>query len=114
MAISTNVIDCVHGRPAVGVGVRLERRVDATWSAEATGCTGTDGTVANWSPEPAGRTGRGVYRLRFDSGLYFATLGIAPMYPEVVIVFAVGEQAEDCSVTLLLGPYAYATFRGTR
>lgn len=112
MAINVSVIDASHGRPAVGVDTRLERRVDADWDSQGGGRTDVDGQWAEWSPNRA--PARGVYRLLFDAGRYFAALGIVPFYPEVSIVFAVSDPDQNCHLTLLLGPHAYTAFRSTR
>jgi 5-hydroxyisourate hydrolase len=114
MPLTTHVTDCAHGQPAAGVTVRLERRVDDDWAPRAVGATAGDGRVIDWSPEPLSRLDRGVYRLVFDSGGYFAALGIAPFHPEVVVVFAVADPDADYHVPLLLAPHGFATFRGNR
>lgn len=114
MAISTYVIDHLHGRPAEGVNVQLERRTDATWSRLAAGHTDADGEVTDWGTEPLLRPKPGLYRLVYDAAGYFATLGMMAFYPEVVVVFAVFDPDEPYEIPLLLGPYGYATFRGHR
>ena len=91
----------------------MERRDEIAWELFASGSTGVDGHVADWYPVAPKRPDRGVYRLLFDSGRYFAALGIAPFHPEVTIQFVVADPDADQHVPLLLGPYAYATFRGT-
>jgi 5-hydroxyisourate hydrolase len=93
--------------------VRLERRGESTWDSYAHGSTGTDGHVAEWVPQTPKRVDRGVYRLVYDSGSYFAALGIASFHPQVAIEFLVGDD-DVCHVPLLLGPHAYATFRSNR
>jgi 5-hydroxyisourate hydrolase len=111
MTISTRVIDSVHGRPAVGVPVRLERREGNEWQAAATGSTGPDGRVSDWCPPI--KADLGVYRLVFDTASYFATLGIAAFYPEVSTVFLVSETDMDYSLPLLIGPHAYTAYRSS-
>jgi 5-hydroxyisourate hydrolase len=111
MAISTHVTDYAHGRPAVGVGVQLERMEGAGWTDQAAGSTGPDGLVVNWLPRPCDRPKPGVYRLTFDAARYFATLGIVPFHPVVIIVFVVSDPDDDLEVRLVLGPYGYMTFR---
>lgn len=103
MAIHTHVIDSAQGRPAVGVGIRLERRGDTAWDGQTTGSTGIGGLVVDWSPRQVTHPPRGVYRLTFDVGRYFAALGIAPLFPEVTVVFPVSDPDEDFHLTLLLG-----------
>jgi 5-hydroxyisourate hydrolase len=114
MAIHAQVIDSAHGGPAVGVGTRLTLCVDGGWSNEVRGSTGADGRVVDWSPPQRRRPARGLYRLLFDAGHYFAALGIATLYPEVTIVFAVSDPDDDCHLTLLLGPHSYTAFHSNR
>jgi 5-hydroxyisourate hydrolase len=112
MTLSTHVLDATLGRPAAGVGVRLERRGDdGTWSALATGRTGDDGRLAGWLPE--GEPRPGVYQLVFDTGGYFAGRGVPTLYPQVAITFEVDGEARHYHLPLLLSPFSYSTYRGS-
>ncbi|GII76104.1 5-hydroxyisourate hydrolase [Sphaerisporangium rufum] len=107
MSLSTHVLDSGTGRPAEGVAVRLrsgDRLV-------AEGVTDQDGRLRDWLP--AGEPGPGVHHLVFDTGAYFARAGVATFYPEVVVAFTVADPAEHLHVPLLLGPFAYSTYRGS-
>jgi 5-hydroxyisourate hydrolase len=108
VAISTRVSDSIHGRPAAGVAISLERRVDEGWRPVASGGTGRIGTVEEW-PAPFDLE-PGVYRLTFDIAGYFATLGLEAFYPEATTVFVVPELNRNYEVSLLIGPYSYATY----
>ena len=107
MTISTHVLDAALGCPAAGVAVRLE---DATGSALGEAVTDDDGRVADLAP---GSLAVGDYRLRFDTGGYFAASGRDAFYPEVVVAFTVADAAERYHVPLLLSPFAYSTYRGS-
>ena len=104
--LSTHVLDTTLGRPAAGIRVGLE---SASGSDLGDGVTDADGRIGGIGPE---RLGPGNYRLRFDSGAYFAGLGVAGFYPEVVVTFAV-EGEGHFHVPLLLSPYGYSTYRGS-
>ena len=107
MTLSTHVLDTTLGRPAVGVAVRLEA-LDGTLLDEAR--TDADGRVADLAgahPQPA------AYRLRFDTGGYFAATGREGFYPEVVVAFRIAEPQQHYHVPLLLSPFAYSTYRGS-
>lgn len=104
--LSTHVLDTSLGRPAAGVRVALESESGGELGE---GVTDADGRVGTLGPE---RLGAGDYRLRFDSGAYFTSLGIAAFYPEVVVTFSV-EGDEHFHVPLLLSPYGYSTYRGS-
>lgn len=107
--ISTHVLDTAFGKPAVGVGVALERASDN--AVVGSGTTDGDGRVTDLvsSETPLSQ---GVYRLRFDVGPYFAAARRTAFYPEVVIVFRVTGDAHY-HVPLLLSPFGYSTYRGS-
>jgi 5-hydroxyisourate hydrolase len=104
--LSTHVLDAALGRPAVGVPVTL----GTPGGAEHTGVTDHDGRIAELL---AGPLTAGTYRLRFDTGAYWAAAGQHGFYPEVVIAFTVSDGAGHYHVPLLLSPYAYSTYRGS-
>jgi 5-hydroxyisourate hydrolase len=106
--VSTHVLDTARGAPAVGIAVALER-VAVEVEPIASGVTDSDGRVANLGPE--GLDG-GTYRLRFDTRAYYAESNTGAFFPEVVVVFDVGDQ-EHYHVPLLLSPFAYSTYRGS-
>ena len=101
--VTTHVLDAVLGRPAAGVGVRLER-ADGTVVAESR--TDDDGRVGD-----LGAPGAGDHRLVFATGDWFAEQGRETFYPEVVVTFTLGEGRHH--VPLLLSPFAYSTYRGS-
>jgi 5-hydroxyisourate hydrolase len=105
--VTTHVLDSARGRPASGVGVRLE---SADGAEVATGRTDDDGRIADLGPSDLAA---GAYRLVFDTSGYFAATGQRAFYPEVVIAFTVDDPAEHYHVPLLLAPYAYSTYRGS-
>ena len=106
MTLSTHVLDAARGRPAAGVRVRLEA-ADGTELAAAS--TDADGRVASFAAD----SGTGTYRLRFDTGAYFAATQQAGFYPEVVLTFSVTDPQQHYHVPLLLSPFAYSTYRGS-
>ena len=105
-AVTTHVLDAAHGRPAVGVAVRLEH---VAGDVVATTETDSDGRARDLGPEslPAGD-----YRLVFDTGAWFAATDRTTFYPEVVVTFTVGADGHY-HVPLLLSPFAYSTYRGS-
>jgi 5-hydroxyisourate hydrolase len=106
MGISTHVLDAVHGRPAVGLAVRLERLDGDRWIDLASELTDEDGRIPNLATISA----PGVYRLIFATEDY---LDVATFYPEVSITVRVTDPAAHHHVPLLLSPYAYSTYRGS-
>ena len=55
----------------------------------------------------------GVYRLRFDTGAYFAARSIPTFFPEAVLTFVIDDVDRHYHVPLLLSPFAYSTYRGS-
>jgi 5-hydroxyisourate hydrolase len=107
MTVSTHVLDAALGRPAAGVPVRLDGP-DGSFAVDAV--TDADGRVAQLARTPLEP---GEYRLRFDTGAYFAASGHDVFYPEVVVTFHIADPAQHYHVPLLLSPFAYSTYRGS-
>ncbi|WP_426997138.1 hydroxyisourate hydrolase [Pseudarthrobacter sp. N5] len=107
--VTTHILDTGAGRPAAGVAVVLYTHDGGSWRQLAGGTTDADGRAKDLGPEqlPAGK-----YRLNFDTGTYYASLGTATFFPEVDLVFEV-TGSEHYHVPLLLSPFAYSTYRGS-
>lgn len=111
-AITTHVLDTARGRPAPGVPVSLETLgTDDRWAMVGQGTTDGDGRLRELVAAGT-RTKPGVYRLRFDTAAYFASLGEEGFYPEVTVVFQVRDEKHH-HVPLLLSPFGYSTYRGS-
>jgi 5-hydroxyisourate hydrolase len=112
--ITTHILDLAHGRPAPGVAVILEQRAagDDLWTELARGRTNADGRLTDLLPDDAGLA-PGVYRLRFDTGAYFAAAGVAGFYPEVAVMVHIDDPAGHYHLPLLLSPFGYSTYRGS-
>jgi 5-hydroxyisourate hydrolase len=105
--LTTHVLDAVQGLPAPGVPVQLFAE-DGSLIAEAV--TDADGRERQLGPE---QLEPGVYRLRFDTGAYFAARSIPTFYPEAVLAFVIDDVDRHYHVPLLLSPFAYSTYRGS-
>lgn len=106
MSVSTHVLDTALGRPAAGVAVTL----DGPDGAVGCGVTDDDGRIAALA---AGALPGGAYRVRFDTGGYFAATGQQGFYPEVVVAVTIDADRPHTHVPLLLSPFAYSTYRGS-
>jgi len=106
--ITTHVLDAVLGKPAAGISVRLERRMDNCWTSIAAGATDADGRCGNLTENVA----PGVYRLTFDTGAYLARTGRSSIYPEISITFTCGGELHY-HLPLLLSDNSYTTYRGS-
>ena len=111
--ITTHVLDTARGRPAASVAIHLERRSpEGGWVELGRGETDNDGRLRTLlGPDEALLAG--FYRITFDTGAYFAMLGIEGFYPEASVVFEVRDPAQHYHVPLLLSPYGYSTYRGS-
>ncbi len=103
--LSTHVLDTGAGRPATRVTVVLESLAGEVLGH---GRTDADGRVAS----VGGDLAPGDYRLRFDTGAWFADAGVQAFYPEVAVAFTIAAD-EHFHVPLLLSPYGYSTYRGS-
>jgi 5-hydroxyisourate hydrolase len=111
-AITTHILDTSRGRPAAGVHVALDRRMEAGWQPLGVGVTDDDGRLGTLLP-PGERPAAGTYRLRFATGEYFAAQGVEGFYPQVTIEFHLRAPEEHHHVPLLLNPFGYSTYRGS-
>jgi 5-hydroxyisourate hydrolase len=107
-AITTHVLDVVLGKPAAGVLVTLEKRINDEWKSVGQGVTDCDGRCRDLieNSEP------GSYRLTFKTGDYLSQQGRSTIYPEIAIVF---ECAGDVHyhLPLLLSDNCFTTYRGS-
>ena len=110
-SITTHVLDTSLGRPAQGVGVTLEMEAGDGWRLIGQGSTDPDGRLLDLVA--TGHISEGKYRLRFDTGAYFAGRQIQTFYPMVEIIFQVRDASIHHHVPLLLSPYGYTTYRGS-
>lgn len=111
--ISTHILDIGRGMPASGVAVYLQlQNTDETWTELSHAWTDEDGRV-----KPFFLVGEalqvGTYRLVFDTEEYFSRIDIKSFYPQVSVVFRIGNELQHYHVPLLLSPYGYSTYRGS-
>ena len=111
--LSTHVLDTSRGVAAAGVGVTLEREeAGGRWAGLAKVSTDAEGRIKSLLPAGA-VLGAGNYRLRFETGAYWAKQGVATFHPVVEVVFNVTDAAKHHHVPLLVSPFGYSTYRGT-
>ena len=109
--ITTHILDTSRGRPARGVGVKLEREAASGFEPVGAGETDDDGRVSTLLAP--GSLQAGVYRISFDTGAYYEALGERGFYPSVSITFSVVATDEHYHVPLLLNPFGFSTYRGS-
>jgi 5-hydroxyisourate hydrolase len=106
--ITTHVLDTVLGKPASGILVILERRVNDQWTAVGKGVTDLDGRCRDLTKNSES----GIYRLTFETGDYLSRQGRSTIYPEVAIVFECTGDAHY-HLPLLLSDNCFTTYRGS-
>jgi 5-hydroxyisourate hydrolase len=109
--ITTHVLDTSRGRPAAGVVVALERETEDDWVAVGRTITDADGRVKDLTYAGT-EVEAGTYRLTFETGAYFAALGVESFYPRVAVIFSVNA-GEHYHVPVLVNPFGYSTYRGS-
>ena len=81
--ITTHILDTTLGKPARGVPIQLEKQSGVEWKRVGEGATDDDGRLKTITPP--GPVEPGTYRIRFDTGAYFAATGQRGFYPEVAV-----------------------------
>ncbi|MBS1822563.1 MAG: hydroxyisourate hydrolase [Acidobacteria bacterium] len=113
MGISTHILDTALGRPAAGVAVSLLRADGGDgWQPLSAQHTDGDGRCRQMLPDGM-ELAAGQYRLRFDTGSYYAAQALQGLYPFVEITFTVRESDRHLHIPLLLTANGYTTYRGT-
>lgn len=119
MSISTHVLDTSLGRPAKGVPAFLEMHLGGgEWKEVKFAETNDDGRIPNLMAEDMVLEGVSeekpvTFRLTFDTGGYFKSIGVEGFYPYVPIIFQVKSLKDHYHVPLLISPYGYSTYRGS-
>jgi 5-hydroxyisourate hydrolase len=111
--ISTHILDTARGCPAAGVPLKLERELpDGSFGPFAQGTTDADGRVKDLLPKGEGLAA-GVYRMTFDTAVYFAQTQVEGFYPLVQVQFQVRSSDQHYHVPLLISPFGFSTYRGS-
>jgi 5-hydroxyisourate hydrolase len=112
MGISTHILDTAWGRPAAEVPVSLERKHGDEWQTLHSDKTDADGRCRQLLPVGAAPEA-GVYRVRFETAVYYEAQRITGLYPYIEIVFEVREMEQHYHIPLLLTANGFTTYRGS-
>ena len=112
VGITTHALDTSIGRPAAGVAVELEVLAAGGWEPVGAGLTDEQGRLGDLLPEGAAPMAA-TYRMRFDTGAYFARRGVDTFFPAVTVEFTVSDPGEHHHIPLLVSPFGYSTYRGS-
>jgi 5-hydroxyisourate hydrolase len=107
MGVLVSVVDCVHGRPAAGMAVRLLSEADGLLTQQWSRLTDDGGHI----PEPVNSPlPPGSYELEIDLERYFAALGFMPLNSTVTVRFRLPGGEYRYGLTLLVTPSACIIF----
>jgi 5-hydroxyisourate hydrolase len=108
MSVSVRVVDCIYGRPAVGVPVDLTRECEGSRVRRWHDQTNDEGRLSGL-PEPM--RGRGSYTLVFDLDDYFSKLGYSSLNSAISIRFHVASDTQPYDLSLLITPASCIAYR---
>ncbi|KAM7002538.1 5-hydroxyisourate hydrolase-like [Tautogolabrus adspersus] len=110
--LTTHVLNTGDGVPAARMALSLHR-LDSKliWNMLSVGTTNKDGRC----PGLIGREAfsPGMYKLRFETGSYWESLGQTSFYPYVEVVFTISDREQRFHLPLLMSRFSYSTYRGS-
>ncbi|MEP7146828.1 MAG: hydroxyisourate hydrolase [bacterium] len=110
-SISTHVLDVSSGMPAQGIKISLHLLKENKWNEIASGATNQDGRITDLFKRD-NNPGKGIYKMKFETGDYFNEKSIKNFYPQVEIIFEL-DSDDHYHIPLLLSPFGYTTYRGS-
>ena len=115
--LSTHVLDTMHGCPAAGMGVVLQRIENGQPVTLRTLTLNHDGRCDGGPLLDAAAMAAGAYRLLFAVAPYFRARGMVlpdPAFLDTVqIDFGIADAQAHYHVPLLVSPWSYSTYRGS-
>lgn len=117
MALSTHVLDTMHGSPAAGMVVALYTTSGDSATLVKRFALNSDGRNPDGPLYDDSSLKKGTYRLVFDVAGYFRQKGVALPEPNflnlVSLDFGVAHADQHYHVPLLVSPWSYSTYRGS-
>ncbi|CAJ1055919.1 5-hydroxyisourate hydrolase b [Xyrichtys novacula] len=111
--LTTHALNTGDGVPAARLALSLHR-LDSTlmiWNMLSVGTTNEDGRCPGLIGR--GAFSPGMYKLRFETGSYWESLGQTSFYPYVEVVFTVADPDQRVHLPLLMSRFSYSTYRGS-
>ncbi|XP_060764902.1 5-hydroxyisourate hydrolase b [Neoarius graeffei] len=111
--VDTHVLNTIDGIPAARMALslhRLDPRM-TLWNLISTGTTDENGYCSRLITRQKFTVG--MYKLRFETGQYWESLGQTSFYPYVEIVFTITDLDQRFHVPLHLSRYTYSVYRST-
>jgi 5-hydroxyisourate hydrolase len=110
--ITTHILDTTRGLPAPNVPISLYRKSGNDWEKLSGGVTNNDGRLPGLLEEGV-KLPAGIYRMHFETSVYFAANEEQGVYPFVDIVFELDSKGAHYHIPLLLTAFGYSTYRGS-
>jgi len=110
-SITSHVLDTSSGKPASDINICLYFLKDNSWESIAEGKTNNDGRITDLLKTDI-KPEKGIYKMKFATGIYFKNQGLRNFYPYVEIIFEI-DSDEHFHIPLLLSPFGYSTYRGS-
>jgi 5-hydroxyisourate hydrolase len=102
------IIDCVYGRPAVGVSARVMTNPQGKIKEYARCRTDATGRMTlELEEKPASR----LFQIDFDINGYFAALGVTPFYPKISLNFRMPVHISHYKLIVLITPSSYSVLK---
>ncbi|AWP07964.1 putative 5-hydroxyisourate hydrolase-like isoform 2 [Scophthalmus maximus] len=111
--LTTHVLNTGDGIPAAKMAVSLHR-LDSElmiWNMLSIGTTNEDGRCPGLISREAFISG--MYKLRFETGSYWESLGQTSFHPYVEVVFTISSPEQRFHLPLLMSRFSYSTYRGS-
>ncbi|KAI6187148.1 5-hydroxyisourate hydrolase [Aphelenchoides besseyi] len=110
--ISSHVLDISLGRPAAGIKLTSYKWSQSTnqWVELRKTKTNEKGRVG--SVHPNLELEEGSYKIRFDTGDYFALNNQTIFFPFVEVVFMIENASQHYHIPLTLSNFGYSTYKG--
>lgn len=109
--ITTHVLDTTAGKPGNDISIMLQQLHTHGYATIAHGISNKDGRIVDLLP-PDKKLQHGVYKLVFETGIYYSAKSINTFYPLVEISFMISDDSHY-HVPLLISPFGYSTYRGS-
>ena len=115
--LSTHVLDTMHGCPAAGMKLSLQRFNGTSFETTKIVTLNHDGRNEGGPLLDATTMAVGRYRLLFEVGAYFRERGVVlpepPFIDTVPLDFGIADAQGNYHVPLLVSPWTYSTYRGS-
>ncbi|XP_066524923.1 5-hydroxyisourate hydrolase b [Hoplias malabaricus] len=112
--LTTHVLNTADGVTGARMALSLHRLDPQMilWNLISVGTTDIDGHCTDLITKEAFTAG--MYKLRFETGQYWESLGQICFYPYVEIVFTITDQEQRFHLPLFLSRYSYSTFTSSQ